>query len=124
MTHLDLSPERRAYRPGETITVQLRWSFEQPPRAVLINLLWYTQGKGDEDVQVVTGETIEDPGASGERAVSFQAPAHPPSFSGTLITLSWALEALSDPDSLVVREEIVIAPEGSELRLPDPGASA
>ncbi len=124
MSELELSPERHAYRPGETIRVQLRWQFERPPQALVLNLLWYTQGKGDEDIQVVTGETVEDPGASGERTFSFEAPIHPPSFSGGLITLSWALEALSDPDSLVVREEIVIAPEASELRLPDLNAQA
>ena len=120
MSSLRLSCDPTAVRPGESLRVQVDWDLTERPEKLVVNLLWYTSGKGDEDIQVVDGETVVDPGTSGSREITFTAPAHPPSFSGRLITLTWAVEALIDPGKLVERRELVIAPEARELILPRP----
>lgn len=119
MSRIELETDRAAYRSGEPIRVALRWTLDERPQSLLVNLLWYTQGKGDEDVTIVSGEAIENPGTSGSREIAFTAPAHPPSFSGKLISLSWAIEALTEPADAVERCEIVIAPEAAEILLGD-----
>lgn len=121
---IELHCEPAALRPGQAFTVRLRWELEERPERLVVNLLWYTSGKGDEDIRVVTGETLEDPGPGGERVFEFTAPLHPPSFSGRLISLSWALEALVDPGQQVERLELVIGPEAAEVQLPVPDGQA
>ena len=113
--HLDL--ERTSYRPGEDIAVDVEWRFEASTESLLVTLLWFTRGKGDEDIGITEQEEIVDPGRSGRRTVVFRAPSYPPSFSGTLITLTWAVEAADKESGAVARTDIVIGPEAVEIEL-------
>ena len=63
----------------------------------MISLLWHTEGKGTEDVEVVEQINVEDPPITGSHDFSFRVPDFPWSFSGTLISLIWAVEASLDP---------------------------
>jgi hypothetical protein len=67
-----------------------RWPIE-------VRLFWYTQGKGTRDVEVVDSLRVDNPEPSGHTRFSFQLPAGPYSFSGRLITLDWAIEAVALP---------------------------
>ncbi len=60
---------------------------------------------------------VETPGSRGERDFSFELPLGPYSFSGSLITLAWALELVAIPSSEIERVEFVVAPTPVELRL-------
>ena len=105
------------YAPGDTITVTLHWDLAEPPRNLCCNLLWYTEGKGDDNIEVIHRETISDPGPRGEAQLHFTAPAFPYSFSGHLISLIWAMEAVAENPDAVERIPLVIAPAGVEIRL-------
>jgi hypothetical protein len=61
--------------------------------------------------------------AFGEQRVSLRAPSGPYSFSGRLISLLWALEAVAEPGGEVARREIVLSPSGEEVRLDAQGAA-
>lgn len=44
-------------------------------------------------------------------------PADPYSFSGTLISLVWALEVVAEPGGAAGRIDVVVSPTGNEIRL-------
>ena len=82
-----------------------------------ISLLWHTEGKGTEDVEIVDQIEIENPPAAGRREFSFTLPDFPWSFSGTLVSLVWRVEVGIEPEGLVEHVNLVSAPGGEEIRL-------
>ena len=118
-----LLPEgRTAFGPGERIGVEARWWVPEPAKRIELRLVWYTSGRGDQDVNVVTVEPLlEAPeggvGQQGSRVVSLELPREPYSVSGKLITLSWAVELVVDDGHASTRTDIVIAPESREITL-------
>ena len=118
MSRVEVRLERTAYEPGDEITGSVEWDADgQPPRKVLVSLLWHTEGKGTEDIEIVDQNEVEHPSSSGGRDFSFRLPAFPWSFSGRLISLVWAIEASLEPKGDVDRADFVAAPGGQEVRL-------
>jgi hypothetical protein len=107
-----------AFRPGDEIEATVRWQLDAPPRSLEARLFWYTEGKGDQDVGIVESLPLEGPVAEGHRGIRFRLPAGPFSFSGKLISLLWAIEAVAEPGGAVGRLELVVSPTGQEIRLP------
>ena len=114
---IDLDGDRRWYLPGDTVTGRAVWRLDADSEAVELRLFWHTRGKGTEDVEVVDQVRTEAAGAAGERAFALRLPLGPYSFSGTLITLSWALELVALPGGELERVELVVAPTPVEVRL-------
>ncbi|HKV12027.1 MAG TPA: hypothetical protein VJ725_28035 [Thermoanaerobaculia bacterium] len=119
MDRIEVSTQdgRLSFLPGETIEGTVSWFLDEAPRSVELRLFWYTEGKGDQDVEIVRTFPFEAPGAQDRRSFRLEAPAEPWSFSGKLISLSWALEAVAEPGAKAGRVEIVLSPTGSEVRL-------
>lgn len=113
---LNLSLKKYTYRPGETLSGNLFWRFDKTPKQLEIRLLWHTQGRGSEDVDVVDVQTLPAT-RQGNQAFSFTLPHEPHSFSGKLITLSWAVEAVSKSPKHNTHHEFVLSPQGKEIRL-------
>lgn len=107
---------RTAFAPGETIDARISWHLASPPKRLELRLFWYTEGKGTQDVEIVERHPLQG-GAFGEQVVSLRAPGGPYSFSGRLISLIWALEAVAEPGGEVARCEVVLSPSGEEIRL-------
>lgn len=110
-----LEGARTAFAPGETIAGEVAWSAAEPPGRIDLRLFWYTQGKGTRDVGVVWEEPIDAVDAAGRQRFRVTAPVHPPSVSGTLVSICWALEAVGSDD--VARVDLVIGPGRRELVL-------
>jgi hypothetical protein len=108
---------RLSFRPGDVIEGMVSWRLGEAPRSVELRLFWYTEGKGDRDLEIVTAVPFEAPEAEDRRAFRLTAPAEPWSFSGKLISLTWALEAVAEPGSKAGRIEIVLSPSESEILL-------
>lgn len=118
MPELDVRLDQTNCRPGGTLTGRVVLDgLEPPPRRIAVSLLWHTSGKGEQDVQVVARQELDDPQASGSWRFAFQLPDQPLSFSGTLITLEWLVEVLVSPGKRLVQAAFVLAPDGQELRL-------
>ncbi len=115
--HLTLADGSTSFAPGQTISGQVRWQLDQAPAWIELRLFWYTQGKGTQDVGVVVRERYEQPQISDTKSFALTAPAEPPSCSGRLVSISWALELVSSDDQPVPRIDLVIAPGAQELRL-------
>lgn len=117
--HLELDGDR--FEPGDTVRGRVSWNRGmERPKEVLISLLRHTAGKGTEDIEVMAQEVVEQPAPLGDRHFSFVLPETPWSFSGSLISLVWAVEASLDGHGDVDRIEIVSAPGGEEVVLPEP----
>jgi hypothetical protein len=114
---IELADDRRWYLPGETVAGRVVWRLDESTEAVELRLFWHTSGKGTEDVEIVDAVHTETGGTSGEKGFSFRLPLGPYSFSGSLITLAWALELVALPGGETERVELVVAPTPVEVRL-------
>ncbi|MCB0339344.1 MAG: hypothetical protein KDD53_07055 [Bdellovibrionales bacterium] len=120
LEHFSISFEsgKKAYRPGEVVSGRVSWQVEAEPKSAEVSLFWHTVGRGTEDVEVVDKCSLHVSGLSTEMPFSFTLPDSPYSFSGTLISLVWAVElVLSDPDHSYM-EEIIVSPILEEIKLP------
>jgi len=115
---VELDEGRTSFRPGEVVRGTASWSLEAPPAAVEVRLIWFTQGKGDRDVGLVETVPCPAPGAEGRQAFAFSLPDGPYSFSGTLVSLLWAVEVVALPASDAALAELVMSPSGREILLP------
>jgi len=114
---IQLEQNKTAFQPGDVVAGTAHWQLEGQARQVELRLLWYTQGKGDEDAGLVETMTFEQPGLSDRRSFRFTLPNGPYSFSGSLISLTWALELSVRAGDNCERKEITISPTGCEILL-------
>ncbi|HYU32194.1 MAG TPA: hypothetical protein VEW48_08520 [Thermoanaerobaculia bacterium] len=108
---------RTSFRPGDAIDGTVRWKLPKPPKTIELRLFWSTEGRGDQDLQVVETVPFESPEAQDQRAFRIRLPEGPYSFSGHLITLHWALEAVAEPGDEAGSCFITVSPTGEEIRL-------
>jgi hypothetical protein len=103
------------FRPGESIEGTVSWHLDEDAEAIEVRLFWYTEGKGTQDVEVVETRHLARPEIGGSRSFDFDVPRGPYSFSGKLITLSWAIEMVVLPDGDTERLDLKIGPQAVEV---------
>jgi len=114
------SDGRTVYAPGETIPGTARWELDREVDSLELRLAWETDGKGTKDSASVKSVFFDSPGLSGMRDFTFQIPDGPYSFSGKLITLSWALWLIPKKSKQSGKFPLVISPTGREIDLQRP----
>ncbi|MHC4552577.1 MAG: hypothetical protein ACYSUT_07415 [Planctomycetota bacterium] len=112
---IDVEQMQTAFLPGQRISGTASWMGEKPPKKAAIRLVWFTQGRGTEDAGIIDSLDLDLPQTTDERSFEFHLPAGPYSFSGTLVSLTWALEL--EVDRECERAEIVVSPSGEEIKL-------
>lgn len=112
---IEIEQGQTSFLPGEVVSGHARWQQSDIPKQACIRLIWYTQGRGTEDADVIETHAFHNPLPSDNRRFEFKFPAGPYSFSGRLISLIWALEL--EVDGKCSRMEIVISPSGEEIAL-------
>jgi len=124
MSILTLETEFDAFYPGTDARVMVSWNAnpDSPPlQAIEVRLIWKTSGKGDRDLQIVRTRRIDPSTPAGHQEITFSLPWGPYSFSGKLISLTWAIEAILFPEGISIRKEIVIGPNSQEVRIDGTG---
>jgi hypothetical protein len=119
---IELAGGRTAWNPGDVLSGRVSWRVGAPPASAELRLFWYTSGKGTQDVGVVDRVVFAAPRADDHRDFSLPLPREPYSFSGTLISLAWAVELLVEPGGHVDRRELVVSPTGREVVIGHEGA--
>lgn len=114
---LEIVLQQSAYQPGAVLEGELSWAEQPTPAELSLSLLWHTSGKGTEDAAVVETKTINLSSASGGSSFSFKLPEAPYSFSGSLISLIWAVEAVVLGQNESSQAEFVLSPAGREITL-------
>ena len=119
MSSLTITLDRAfgAFYPGEVVTGRATWRLNKNPGAVELRLFWYTEGKGDFDMELVDTYAFSSTSAQGEEDFSVTLPDMPYSFSGKLISIIWAIELVAQPGDHMARTEIVMSPTGREMLL-------
>jgi len=85
----------RRYEPLQSIEV--RYLVDLPPgqvvRAVERSIVWYTEGKGEEDIGVHSFDRLTDRAAAGAATGSFggRLPASPLSYEGVIVKIRWCV---------------------------------
>lgn len=106
-----------SFRPGQEIAGTVSWFLDETPESLDLRLFWYTEGKGDQDVEVIDSVPFDNPGAQDHRPFRLRLPEAPYSFSGQLISLIWCLEAVARPTDEVGRLPLTVSPTGEEIVL-------
>ena len=114
---IELEGGRTAWRPGEKLRGTASWLLDESVESLEVRLLWFTRGKGTQDVSVVDQRTFRLPALDGRDVFSFDLPPGPYSFSGRLISLTWALELVTPKGRESQRVEFVLSPSESEIIL-------
>jgi len=116
--HITIRDNRTAFRPGEEIEGTVSWSFAGTvPEAMELRLFWFTRGKGTQDVGVYENVRRDALSAEEVRRFRFRLPHAPYSFSGKYVSLTWALELVTEPPGEMERLEIILSPSGTEIEL-------
>lgn len=103
------------YAPGTTLTGTVHWQDDGTDHTLMVSLLWYTEGRGTEDVSIIHQVKVDAAAPSGQAPFTLDLPGFPWSFSGTLISLKWAVEASLEPGGAIDRTAVTIAPDGQEV---------
>ena len=119
---LELAGGRTAFKPGESLSGRVKWRVEGQPDSAELRLFWFTSGKGTQDVGIVHTMAFAGPRPEDQRDFSLPLPSEPYSFSGTLISLAWAIELIVEPGGHVERREFVLSATGQEVVLGREGA--
>ena len=87
-------PDRR-YAPGDAfhVSYEIEGLADEPPWAIEHSVLWYTEGKGEEDLGVHFFERLADrtkpPAASGR--IATRLPTSPLSYEGAIVKIRWCV---------------------------------
>jgi hypothetical protein len=115
---IEIQDGANAFLPGEVVVGTVSWQLDRPAQTAELRLFWYTQGKGDQDMGVVSTVPFANPGLQDRQPFRVTLPDGPFSFSGKLISLAWALELVVEPSSRASRTEITVSPTRMEILLP------
>jgi len=98
------------FLPGGNLSGEISWEAFSEVRSISVRLFWFTSGRGDQTLEITDSKTLETPAVRGSYPFEFPLPAEPWSFSGSLISLTWALEAVVEPGGHSERQEFVLSP--------------
>ena len=114
---LRLDGDKKEFLPASSLSGVVEWTDVSTDDTINVTLLWYTSGRGTEHIELCDAVVELTDRHTGTSQFSFQLPPFPYSFSGKLITVTWAVEARTTRDATFVRLEFVMAPEGKEIHL-------
>lgn len=87
----------RHYDPEETVRLryQVAGTGDVVVRLIERSALWYTEGKGEEDLGVCFFERLTDPDAlpptERQGSFSFRLPSSPMTYEGTIVKIRWCV---------------------------------
>ena len=122
--HITTELDNRSFVPGDRLRGHVEWTglpnSDRPQKdKAELRLFHYTSGKGTRDIDIIDTRNFEAPATSARRDFEFQLPDGPPSFSGKLISLIWALELVIeiDGEEFIKHLDIQLTPTGTEIDL-------
>lgn len=113
------------YMPGDELKFNFQMQAIDPGTlsAVETSVVWFTEGKGNEDLGVhffqrLSGEAITDRDWSQPQSISTILPDSPLSYEGRLLKIRWCIRVrayLTDGTDLVSQEPFYLGAETTEI---------
>ena len=94
---IKIKDDKTKFLPGEDIQGEVMWDLQKLPKTITVNLFWFTEGQGNPDSEIVRSIELDASGLSGRQWFRLALPVAPYSFTGSLISLSWAVEVVAPP---------------------------
>ena len=94
---IELAAPEHVYQPGELLTFAFRLKPQiRPTTTIEVSVLWFTEGKGDEDLGVHFFERLSaDEGGpvdlAGPHTYSIALPNSPLSYDGRIVKIRWCV---------------------------------
>ncbi len=111
---IQLQGFRSSYLPGEELALEFRIQEIDPSTIVTVetSVVWYTEGKGSEDLGVhffqrLTGEAVSERDWTQPQPIATELPYSPLSYEGRLLKIRWCIRVrvyLNDGNELVGQE--------------------
>lgn len=106
------------FAPGSTITGKILWSTGPTNNTLELRLFWFTEGRGTQDIEIADTLSYDTRSRlQGDEDFSLHLPAAPLSFSGKLVSLQWAIEAVAIQQGVSERADITVSLTGKEVSL-------
>lgn len=118
--NIQVDYDNTQFTPGDTISGTVSWMAAKGTESIALRLFWFTSGRGTQDVKMVSELSWPVSSASpanGHEKFAFTLPNDPYSFSGRIVSLTWALEAVRLPGEKSIRHEFTLTPNGQEIIL-------
>jgi hypothetical protein len=120
IAEIDLDGGTVRYRPGESVSGAVKWSFPAVPNGAALCLRWRAEGKGTPDAGSPIAVQFEDALATDRRAFRLVLPIMPYSFSGKMLSIVWRVELVVRhrrfrPEKIEVFRVITMSPTGDPI---------
>jgi hypothetical protein len=116
---LRLKDEKMTYYPGEKIRGEIEWDLANEVKAIMINIFWYTVGRGDQDTETVIVDKIDMPLKSGRQDFAIELPMAPYSYKGQISSLNWAVEVSTLEAKVKDAISFKLNPFDQKIKLPE-----
>ncbi len=113
------------YMPGEELKFQFELQGIPPTKmtAIETSVVWYTEGKGNEDLGVhfferSTGDALTQRDWTQPQTVSTLLPVSPLSYEGRLLKIRWCIRVrvyLADGTDMVAQEPFYLGAQTKEI---------
>lgn len=103
------------HQPFQALSGRVKITGPIAAKSIQLRVFWFTQGRGDEEAEVVHRMTI-DPHEL-VTAFNWKLPAAPYSFAGQLITMAWAVEVVDNKENSLDLVPFLLSPSGEEIQL-------
>lgn len=110
-----LDDPRAQHVPESTFAATVRWSGGEENTTGVVRLVWWTEGKGDRDFEIVAEHELDAVGGEGEAALEFTYPALPYSYSGKVVSIRWGIEAAFRPGKHLELLPLTMGPAGDAI---------
>lgn len=108
------------FTPGDSISGTISWLPSEGTESISLRLFWFTRGRGTQDLELIeelSWPVLPSNTSGGTEQFAFTLPNGPYSFSGQLISLTWAIEVVQLPGETSTRYEFTLTPSGREIVL-------
>lgn len=96
MLSVELDNSKSHFSPGESISGTAKWNLSGECGDAEVHLLWYTEGKGTRDADILESLTKPNSSNVGELKFHWKLPHSPYSYSGKLLSILWKVELIID----------------------------
>jgi hypothetical protein len=122
---VELDRPQAVYCPGETLSFQ--WRVNRVPSEQVdrleVSVLWFTEGKGDEDISVhsfweIPAEQLRESLDAEPPSLATELPASPFSYEGRLLRIRWCIRLrlfLTNGEDIVMQQPFYLGPLTNEV---------